>query len=171
MFKIPRLYRDIVVTEKLDGTNAAIYVSEDGEVLAGSKNRWLSPGKATDNFGFAEWVEQHAGQLRELGPGWHRGEWWGVGINRGYGIFERRFTRFNGRAPQIPGLVDAVPVLYEGPFTTDDVDSALTSLAAFGSVAAPGFMRPEGVVVYHKASGHLFKATLENDGVPKGRER
>jgi len=34
-----------------------------------------------------------------------------------------------------------------------------------GSYAAPGFMQPEGVVVYHKASGQVFKKTPDkNDG-------
>lgn len=33
--------------------------------------------------------------------------------------------------------------------------------------AAPGFMRPEGVVVYHSA-GQVFKALIENDDQPKG---
>ncbi len=28
--KIPRLRRDIVITEKIDGTNAIIHVAEDG---------------------------------------------------------------------------------------------------------------------------------------------
>jgi hypothetical protein len=37
-----------------------------------------------------------------------------------------------------------------------------------GSVAAPGFMDPEGICIYHEASGQLFKATLKNDDKPKG---
>ncbi len=36
-----------------------------------------------------------------------------------------------------------------------------------GSVAAPGWMRPEGIIVYHTAAGVLFKVTCENDDKPK----
>lgn len=38
----------------------------------------------------------------------------------------------------------------------------------YGSFAAPGFMRPEGIIVYHSASGHVFKVLLEDDDRPKG---
>jgi hypothetical protein len=30
-------------------------------------------------------------------------------------------------------------------------------------------MRPEGIVVYHKAGGYLFKVTIEKDEQPKGK--
>lgn len=39
-----------------------------------------------------------------------------------------------------------------------------------GSEAAPGFMHPEGVVIFHSQSGALFKKTFENDEAGKGRE-
>jgi hypothetical protein len=57
-----------------------------------------------------------------------------------------------------------VPVLYAGVFTSDVVDATLASLEANGSVAAPGFMDPEGVVVYVAAARTLFKKTLKGDG-------
>jgi hypothetical protein len=41
--------------------------------------------------------------------------------------------------------------------------TALEQLKANGSVAAPGFMNPEGVVAYHTPSQTLFKATIEKD--------
>ena len=41
-------------------------------------------------------------------------------------------------------------------------------LALAGSRAAPGFMYPEGVIVYHTAGGHYYKATCEHDDEPKG---
>jgi len=37
-----------------------------------------------------------------------------------------------------------------------------------GSAAVEGWMQPEGIVVFHKAGGVLFKATLEKDEEPKG---
>ena len=70
--KMPRLSRDIIITEKLDGTNAQVFVGEDGTVLAGSRTRWITP--QDDNYGFARWVEDHRDELLTLGPGHHFGE-------------------------------------------------------------------------------------------------
>ena len=162
--RIPRLKRHCVISEKIDGTNAQVYVGEDGTVLAGSRNRWITP--YDDNYGFARWVADHAEELRTLGPGRHFGEWWGAGIQRRYGLSEKRFSLFNaGRwSSERPACCHVVPVLYEGQFTTTAVDDVLASLSAKGSVAAPGFMQPEGVVVYVTASRQLYKVTLGGDG-------
>jgi len=46
--------------------------------------------------------------------------------------------------------------------------AALEYLRVDGSQAVPGFMKPEGIVIWHKASGTLLKATLEGDEKPKG---
>ena len=56
-----------------------------------------------------------------------------------------------------------VPVLYEGIFDTVIIDKVLKELDEKGSVAFPGFMRPEGIVIYHKAANCYFKKTLLND--------
>lgn len=170
--KIPRLNRDIIITEKIDGTNGQVYISESGLVVAGSRNRWLMPGKNTDNFGFAAWVKEHEDLLRDtLGPGRHFGEWYGQGIGRGYGLKEKRFALFNihrWNADNIPpGPLQHVPILYVGP-ASQMVDLSVQLLREYGSVLVPGFMRPEGIVVYHTAGGHLYKVTLENDEAPKG---
>lgn len=164
---IARLSRDMIVTEKLDGTNAQVVITEDGEVLAGSRNRWITPG--ADNFGFAHWVKEHEEELKLLGPGQHFGEWWGQGIQRGYGLTEKRFSLFNvsrWEDPQSrPECVHVVPVLARHTFDTAIVDGCLNGLLIGGSVAAPGFMKPEGVVVFHTKSSQLYKKTLDkNDG-------
>jgi len=172
--KMPRLRRQCVITEKIDGTNAQIYVGEDGIVLAGSRNRWITPEK--DNFGFARWVKEHDEELRRLGPGRHYGEWWGQGVQRRYGLTEKRFSLFNtGRWSAEPGegqcrppaCCHVVPVLYHGVFSTWAVDSSVELLEMNGSYAADGFMDPEGVVVYLAAARQCFKVTLKNDEVPK----
>lgn len=167
--KIPRLFREVIVTEKLDGTNACVVVEEDGTVAAQSRNRIITP--ETDNYGFAKWVLAHAGQLRELGPGHHFGEWWGLGINRGYGLEEKRFSLFNvsrwGDAR--PACCGVVPVVYTGVGLDSCVRAALEELKLSGSRAVPGYPNPEGVVAFHTAGNLLFKATLDNDGVPKGK--
>jgi hypothetical protein len=170
--KIARLNRDCIITEKLDGTNAQVHIDDDGVVSAGSRTRWITPGKSTDNFGFAAWVESNADELRKLGSGIHFGEWWGLGIQRGYGLHECRFSLFNAERwldnPERPSCCGVVPVLYRGSFSTLDVEDAVHRLREHGSVAAPGFMRPEGVIVWHCAARSMFKVTLEKDSEPKG---
>lgn len=170
--KIPRLKRLCYITEKIDGTNAQVLVLEDGRVLAGSRTRWITP--EADNFGFAAWVKAHEDELRVgLGVGRHFGEWWGAGIQRRYGLAEKRFSLFNvsrwSDGVARPECCGVVPLLYAGEFSTDAVAAALHSLEVDGSRAAPGFMQPEGIVVYHTASGGFSKVTLENDGQPKGK--
>lgn len=197
---IPRLFRQCVVTEKIDGTNALVHVSEDGTVRAGSRSRWITP--EDDNMGFAAWVRDHAEELRALDPGYHYGEWWGHKIQRGYGLNERRFSLFNtGRwhqhdkepRPIIPGdprqeikfttaaptCCHVVPVLWTGDIFSGGRGPSeyhllpvnlLIDLLKGGSVAAPGYDNPEGVVVYHETSGNLYKWTLGGDG-HKGKRR
>lgn len=165
--KIPRLSRNCVITEKIDGSNAQILIDENGGIMAGSRTRWITPGKQTDNYGFAAWVEGHKEELLTLGPGRHFGEWWGQGINRNYGLTEKRFSLFRPKGP-LPACVGAVPILYQGPFETHAIDNVLDALKFGGSVAAPGFMAPEGIVVVHLASLTRFKKTIEDDESPKG---
>jgi hypothetical protein len=165
--KISRLFRDIVVTEKIDGTNAAVYIGEDGEVAAQSRTRIITPGD--DNFGFAYWVHTNGEELKALlGPGLHFGEWWGGKIQRGYGVEGRRFSLFNTHRHPLTVVVGGysvgpVPVLYNGPFSEQAIRSCLEQLRDNGSVAAPGFMNPEGICVYHTASGIVQKVTLDKE--------
>lgn len=169
--KIARLSREIIVTEKIDGTNGQVYVGEDGLVLAGSRSRWITP--ADDNAGFARWVCENKEELREvLGPGRHFGEWWGSGIQRRYGLSEKRFSLFNVErwgTGVLPSCCHVVPTLYRGPFHLSQIEFCLDQLKREGSVAAPGFMRPEGVVIYHTAGRHLYKKTIEKDDEPKSK--
>lgn len=179
--KIARLSRNCVITEKIDGTNASVLVPEsDGPLLFGSRTRWITP--ADDNYGFARWGTAHETELRQLGAGHHFGEWWGSGCQRGYGLQkgEKRFSLFNvarwadnrdrEKYPgDRPAICHVVPVLYEGIFTTDAVNATLAALIANGSAAAPGFMNPEGVIIWHEAARQLFKKTIYKDEEPKGK--
>jgi hypothetical protein len=45
------------------------------------------------------------------------------------------------------------------------------SLRANGSVAAPGYQRPEGVVLWHSQSKRYYKILLDGDDVPKGLQK
>lgn len=187
--KIARFNRPVIVTEKIDGTNAGVLVHEDGRVEACSKNRVLRPGEP-DNFGFRAWVETKADELRTLGHGLHRGEWWGKGIQRHYGCHEKRFSLFNvqrwRRFPDVedvldlraeelglvrvspPPCCDVVPVLGVTFIPNTSLFSILIDgLRVNGSVVFGGFMRPEGIVIFHTAQGNMFKITLEHDEKPK----
>lgn len=191
--KTARLFRDIVISEKIDGTNAGVHVeelnpeldySQDNFLLAEvkdetspfdtyygvyaqSRKRLITP--ESDNFGFARWVQANATELVDtLGPGLHFGEWWGVGIQRGYNLQSRRFSLFNtaqwkdlkvtiGDVP-----VASVPVLYEGVFSDDVILNTLEDLEADGSVANPGFLNPEGVCIFHTQTRGVFKVTCDD---------
>ena len=211
--KMARLSRECIITEKIDGTNAQVLIAPrtdfsddqlsspfapffsvsssagDFIMVAGSRTRWISAKE--DNYGFAKWVSEHREELLQLGAGRHFGEWWGNGIQRGYGLTkgEKRFSLFNvarwclaGETPSqivasdprtekyqdvLPACCHLVPVLRRGIFTTDMCESALHELHERGSLAAPGFRKPEGIVCFHVAGNFGFKKTLEKDDVPK----
>lgn len=157
------------MTEKMDGTNAQILILEDGTVRAGSRNRWITP--ESDNFGFAKWVEDNKETLiRVLGPGRHYGEWVGRGIQCGYGLEDRWFYLFDTQyeGTNFEGLnIKTVPILYKGIFSQEAINEKLEMLRTDGSVAVPGFMNPEGVVIYMPQANTGFKITLNHDGIPK----
>lgn len=200
--KIPRYRREVAITEKLDGTNAAVaWHPYDGSfpapdlitcrgikdqhgtplgnygLFAQSRGRFITPASVkpkNDNYGFAQWVTDHADELMDLGPGVHYGEWWGFGIQRGYGMPEKHFSLFNVNRwgegkQQRPACCDVVPLL--GYFGPDQIGTQLERLRGMGSVAAPGYMRPEGLVIWHSQSKQYYKILLENDDVPKGRKQ
>jgi hypothetical protein len=211
---IPRLHRKVVLTEKINGTNGLIEITEaDSEAIlnltgaeqggivvfdeqgtpfvvrAGSRNRWLTVDN--DNFGFARFVRDNAQALLALGVGKHYGEWFGKGIQSGYGLDEKRFALFNVnrwydiRDPEVtdkylatfpkavpaPPEVTVVPVVLvaNGNDLNYAVNIALHTLESDGSFIAPGFQDPEGVVVWHDAAGAFFKATIKNDEAPKSK--
>jgi hypothetical protein len=192
--KIPRLSREIIITEKIDGTNGLIYIDEVNNIFAGSRNRFLwgsiQDKIHNDNHGFAGWVKANKEELLKLGKGYHYGEWWGRGIQRGYGLEEKRFSLFNvsrwcmyNEEPKVisidpktkvekyqertPACCYIVPILYEGMFNTSIIQSVLDELKIKGSYASHGFMNPEGIIIYHKAGNYYFKKTILNDEIGK----
>lgn len=187
--KIARLKRECLITEKIDGTNAQVFITprtmaidppemiarkDKLWMLAGSRTRWITP--TDDNMGFAKWVQAHADELWSLGEGQHFGEWWGQGIQRRYDQTEKRFSlfnawRWNDDNPTRPACCGVVPNLYTGPFSTEATSTAIERLKTFGSVAAPGFMNPEGIVIYLSAARTYFKQTIEKDEEHKGKQQ
>jgi RNA ligase len=182
--KISRLNREVIVTEKIDGTNGQVHIrpaagdalemgydtqievnGESHYIRAGSRNRWVLHLGSDDNNGFGRWVHAHAHELAALGAGAHFGEWWGLGIQRKYGVAEKRWSLFNvARWNRVtaPACCHIVPILQEG-IGFAPVYAAIDLLKSQGSLAAPGFMKPEGVVAFHTHSRTLFKMTIERD--------
>ena len=208
--KIPRFSRDIIITEKIDGSNGLVFIyspkdklrfpfcderdipsqefidkyclssKDELYIFSGSKNRWLNTSKNGDNHNFAKWVQLHAEELLQLGEGKHYGEFYGSGIQRGYGLTEKRWALFNvskwankneplkeGQS-YCPDCCEVVPILYEGMFDTQKINEVLEQLKTHGSYAVP-YMNPEGIIIFHAASGHLYKKTIIGDEQPKGQ--
>jgi hypothetical protein len=162
--KIERLNQNITITEKIHGTNAQILI-QDGKAQAGSRNRWITP--EDDNFGFARWVSENETALVEaLGEGRHFGEWYGLGINAGYGLNDRRFVLFDTyryASVELPANVQLVPILYSGPYSASILEAVFETLREKGSTLVPGYMKPEGFVVRWDRTGVLMKRTFESE--------
>lgn len=185
--KIPRVEnRKEFYTEKIDGTNACVIILripiedlvESGTVkykiieddpndefithalamFIQSRSRLITP--QDDNYGFAKWAVENFDELIKLGEGYHYGEWWGKGIQRGYGLNEKRFSLFNTKRwgdhnPNTPVCVSVVPTIQ-----ANTVEEAKQKLIENGSYAAPGFMNVEGVVVYEYNTDSYWKAII-----------
>lgn len=177
--KIPRVEnRKEFYTEKIDGTNACVVIAYvdnldlietkplwytnfneliNVAIWAQSRTRLITP--EDDNFGFAKWVKENAEELIKLGEGYHYGEWWGKGIQRGYGLDEKKFSLFNtarwntDNAP--PKCCSVVPTIH-----ASSVEEAKQILINNGSFAAPGFMDVEGIVVFEYNTKSYWKAII-----------
>jgi hypothetical protein len=173
--KIPRVEnRKERYSEKLDGTNACVvwsYVPSNEYTLAavetdeGWLKMWVQSRSRLlrldeDNYGFAKWATTNFEELSKLGEGHHFGEWWGQGIQRGYGQTEKKFSLFNVHRwgehnPNTPECCSVVPLIQ-----ASSVEDAKQILIKYGSLAAPGYMNPEGVVVYESVTATYWKAII-----------
>lgn len=174
--KIARWSKDVIVTEKIDGTNACIIIEEDKLVGCQSRNRIITP--EDDNYGFAGWVNENKDFLINLlGNGYHYGEWWGRGIQRRYGMQRKVFSLFN--ATRWSGISDyseankiglsVVPILFSGNMDDMDVDNIMSKLKDEGSIAGNGYPDPEGIMIFHTVNHVIFKKTYDNDAGGKGK--
>jgi len=175
--KTPRLENETYhITEKIDGTNACIIIQPylyekeqdciwtdmEHSVYAQSRTKLIKP--SDDNYGFANWAQRKAEQLiKDLGVGYHFGEWWGQGIQRNYGLTEKRFSLFNPTKQS--SICHNVPLLMslneEHYQNTDWKDALYAEFQEFGSVASPGFMKPEGLVVYAEKAKAYWKVIFD----------
>jgi len=154
--KIPRVEnKKEFYTEKIDGTNGCIIILEDGTFACQSRTRIITP--EDDNFGFARWAYTNKEELLKLGPGYHYGEWWGLGIQRGYNQTEKKFSLFNTyRDPaSLPACIYQVPSIH-----ANSIEEAKEILIKNGSLAAPGFMNVEGVVIFEYNTKTYWKAII-----------
>jgi hypothetical protein len=188
--QLTRFSHDWAVTEKIDGTNASVVIApvtpDNADTVldtlgpigiwACSRSRLLGTTKEADNYGFAKWVQRNAEDLFALGEGRHFGEWCGNGIQRGYSLAEKTLALFDTHRwalnPNRPSCVTTVPVLAEGYLGNPaaEFDTILSRLRDEGSVFAPGFASPEGIVMLHRPSRTLFKKTFDYDEAGKWAE-
>lgn len=158
--KIPRIEnKKEFYTEKIDGTNACIIILEDGTFACQSRSRIITPDD--DNFGFAKWAYENKDELMKLGVGYHYGEWWGLGIQRGYDQTEKKFSLFNTKRwgdhnPNTPSCVSVVPTIH-----ANSIEEAKEKLITNGSYAAPGYMKVEGIVIFDYLTQSYYKAIID----------
>lgn len=175
----------VVITEKIHGSNAQILVYRDeaGELhaRAGSRKQYLDV-LGPDNFGFAVYVKAHEAEICEkLGEGRHYGEWVGPGINGEYGFPDKHLVLFDHRrhpkekfdSGNMPPRMLPVPVLYDGAYSADVVKEVMDRLRGEGSVLVPGFMRPEGIVLFFPLFNTMKKLVfkVEETGWTVKKER
>lgn len=182
--KIARLANEtMTITEKIDGTNACVVFLPNPdapfgfEFAAQSRSKLITP--EDDNAGFAKFVYTWTDELfADLGFGYHYGEFWGSGIQRGYGFQkgQKFFSLFNaprwnrafeeGHTFKTPQL-GVVPILATGPLDGVRIQDAARNLYEYGSYAAPGYPTPEGVVIHLKEAGATYKITDAAPGPAK----
>jgi len=175
--KIPRGQNEnITITEKIDGSNAAIIIDErmndEGVAeyfIAGvqSRKRLIYPNHVkadADNFAFALWVEENTDDLLSLETGYHYGEWAGPGIQKNpHGLEKKEFFLFNTHRwnpdnPNKPDCCSVVPQLYHGLKLDDTVDQVMQDLALHHELNGT---KGEGVIVYYHKSKRYEKYTFE----------
>ena len=170
--KIPRWENEkFYFTEKIDGTNACVIatfedtehqpiakvITEAGVLNLHAQSRQRLITAEDDNYGFAKWVQRNCVELAKLGEGYHYGEWWGNGIQRGYDQTEKKFSLFNTKRwgahnPNTPACCSVVPVIHK-----KTLEEARNFLIENGSLAAPGYMNVEGVVMYLYSTDSFYK--------------
>lgn len=165
--KIPRENPfNVTITEKLDGTNACIIISDNEIIGVQSRKRLITP--EDDNYGFAQWVSENKDDILGLGEGYHYGEWAGLGIQKnphdipGKKFFLFNTFRWNENNPNRPACCDVVPVLFQGQLSPEVIPDLLTKL----SESAGENQSPEGVIVYYHAFRKYTKHTIKS---PNGK--
>jgi len=166
----PKITRDnpfnATVTEKMDGTNGCIIITDGVVVGVQSRKRLIT--LEDDNHGFVAWVEENREALETMGDGYHYGEWAGLGIQKNPHALERKHFflfnthRWNENNPNLPSCCDVVPVLFQGILSAEIVEQLLIGLQE----NAAENQTPEGVVVYYPTFRQYTKHTIKS---PNGK--
>lgn len=160
--KIPRaVLGDVIITEKMDGTNACVII-ENGEITGvQSRKRLITP--EDDNYGFARYVHENQEMFLQLGEGRHYGEWVGLGIQKNpHGFPEKRFYLFNtlrwGDHNNTPDGLYVVANLHRGPYSSAVVDATMNALKITSENLG---YKAEGCVIYFPKLDAMEKHTFE----------
>lgn len=180
-----------VISEKIDGTNGLIQIDykydwngqryDDHLVQFGSRNRYITT--TDDNAGFANYFTPHIASICTLAeslinygdndnpkqdwPIYIYGEWFGKGIQRGYGLDEKYFMPFSSFYAEhmikagIPNIM--MPnIMYTGKFSLEVVDNCMNRLTSGGfHTLITNYDYPEGVVIYFPKYNFRLKQTFE----------
>jgi hypothetical protein len=151
----------ITITEKMDGTNICIIIKDGLITGIQSRKRFITPGKESDNFGFAAWVHENAETIVQLGDGRHYGEWCGGKIqNNPHALAEKTLYLFDvlrwNDKHMPPAPIRVVPRLYSGDYTPTIIDATMQQLLD----TATADQNPEGVIVFFKKGNRLEKHTF-----------
>ncbi len=171
----------ITITEKIDGTNACIIVSEGLVIGAQSRTQLLCErelyivegfigevGKwenRSDNYGFADYVRNNENELSKLGDGYHYGEWAGPGIQKNHHNLEKKTLflfnsdRWRDGRQERPAGVECVPVIYEGEWGPHIIENTMKEL--WDTAKYKGY-HPEGIVIWYHKTRRYEKVTFEN---------
>lgn len=161
--KIPRIENETwIATEKIDGTNGLIAFDDDMNLHIGSRSKWITSDD--DNHGFAKWANENLEDLKKLGPGYHFGEWYGRGIQRNYGLKDRRFALFYlSKNANKPDCCHMIPILGKSPTLDELIADCIFKLDIGGSLAVLEYPRPEGFIIQSTLTGKRYKFII-NEG-------
>lgn len=161
--KIPRVNNvNVIITEKLDGTNGVIWVSEDKQHFKfGSRNKWVGYGK-DDNAGFYQFCMDNVDLLERLDPGYHYGEFVGPGIQSNkYGLTEKMFYFFDTR---LKNRFEDSKVLHTVPLVAVcDLRDIPQFLPLQGTKSAIGNTTVEGYMLFIPEAMKYIKCVYEKN--------
>ena len=171
-----------IISEKIDGTNSLIEINETN-VRFGSRNRYIS--FSDDNAGFANFFKDYEARFEDAAkdittdesyPLRIYGEWFGCGIQRGYGLKDKFFMPFNSFYSeklieyQVPNVI-APNIMYTGKFSMEVVDTCMQQLKLNGSGVVKDYKQPEGIVIFFPKYNFRLKETFDGakwkDALPK----
>ncbi len=159
--------------------------SEEPVIKFGSRNRYITFND--DNAGFANFFRHYEARFKDVAadivlkelkvsgetltecqeqyPLRIYGEWFGSGIQRGYGLKDKFFMPFSTFYAeklieyQVPNIVKP-NIMYTGKFSQEIANTCMQTLTN-GSLVIPEFKRPEGIVIHFPKYNFRLKQTFE----------